>query len=159
MRDNWGGEDRVSQYIANRFATTTNLSFTARLRNGPSHDDFGPEIRFYTKPEGAFKYTKPVVLLTRRSTFSAGETFVLAMRQNANVSVVGDITGGAFSDAIRRELPNGWVYRLPVADVRAADGKNYESIGLAPDVLVKNTKKELEGRQDKTLEVAIDLLD
>ncbi len=159
VRENWGGEDRVSQYLANRFATTTSLSFTARLRNGPSHTDFGPELRFYTRPEGAFQYTKPVVLLTRRATFSAGETFVLAMRQNANVRVVGDTTGGALSDAVRRELPNGWVYRLPIADVRAADGKNYESIGIAPDVLVKNTKEELEAGRDNTLEVALGLLD
>ncbi|WP_224995384.1 S41 family peptidase [Cesiribacter sp. SM1] len=159
VRENWGGEDRVSQYIANRFASSTSLSFTSRLRNGPGHNDFGPELRFYTRPEGTFQYTKPVMLLTRRATFSSGETFVLAMRQNPNITVVGDTTGGAFSDAIRRELPNGWMYRLPIADVRAADGKNYESIGLAPDVWVKNTREELEAGQDKTLEQALALLE
>ncbi|HEX8530126.1 MAG TPA: S41 family peptidase [Cytophagales bacterium] len=158
LRDNGGGEDRVAQYIANRFASGRSLSFTSRLRNGPGHDDFGPVLAFYTRPEGPFQYTKPVVVLTRRATFSAGETFVLAMKRNPNVVTVGDSTGGAFSDAVKRELPNGWIYRVPIADVRAADGKNYESIGLAPDVLVQNTKEELRAGRDKALEKASELL-
>ena len=158
LRDNGGGEDRVGQYIANRFASRRSLSFTSRLRNGPRHSDFGPILSFYTEPQGSFQFTKPVVVLIRRATFSAGETFVLAMQQNDNVITVGDSTGGAFSDAVKRELPNGWIYRVPIADVRAADGKNYESIGLAPEVLVQNRKEELASGQDKALETAIRLL-
>ncbi|UOQ51351.1 S41 family peptidase [Hymenobacter cellulosivorans] len=158
MRENDGGEDRVAQYIANRFASARHLSFTSRVRNGPRHSDFGPELRFYTEPQGSFQYTKPVVVLQRRATFSSGETFVLAMRQNPNVVTVGDSTGGAFADAVRQELPNGWNIRVPIADVRAADGKNYESIGLAPDYLVKNTKQELASGHDKALETALQLL-
>lgn len=159
VRDNYGGEDRVAQYIANRFASRRSLAFTSRLRNGSSHTDFGPAIEFYTEPKGAFQYTKPVVLLTRRLTFSAGETFVLAMRQNTNVTVAGDTTGGALSDAVKRELPNGWLYRVSIADVRALDGRNYEGIGLAPDVLIKNRKEDLAAGKDLVLEKAVQLLD
>jgi hypothetical protein len=158
MRENDGGEDRVAQYIANRFASERHLAFTSRVRNGPRHSDFGPELRFYTEPAGSFQYTKPVVLLQRRATFSSGETFVLAMKQNRNVLTVGDSTGGGFSDAVRHELPNGWNIRVPIADVRAADGRNYESIGLAPDFLVKNTRQELTAGRDRALEKAIQLL-
>ncbi len=99
-----------------------------------------------------------MVVLTRRATFSSGETFVLAMKRNKQVTTVGDSTGGAFSDAVKRELPNGWIYRVSIADVRAADGNNYESIGLAPDVLIQNRKEELQTGQDKALEKAIGLL-
>ncbi len=83
-----------------------------------------------------------MVVLTQRATFSSGETFVLAMKRNKQVTTVGDSTGGAFSDAVKRELPNGWIYRVSIADVRAADGNNYESIGLAPDVLIQNRKED-----------------
>ncbi|OUJ70374.1 S41 family peptidase [Hymenobacter crusticola] len=158
MRENDGGEDRVAQYIANRFASARHLSFTSRVRNGPRHTDFGPELRFYTEPQGSFQYTKPVVVLQRRATFSSGETFVLAMKQNQNVVTVGDSTGGGFSDAVRHELPNGWNIRVPIADVRAADGKSYESIGLAPDRLVKNTQQALASGHDQALETALQLL-
>jgi C-terminal processing protease CtpA/Prc len=159
MRENDGGEDRVSQYIANRFASEKHLSFTSRLRNGPRHSDFGPKLEFYTQPAGKFQYTKPVVVLTRRATFSAGETFVLAMKQNKNVTLVGDSTGGALPDAMRRELPNGWVFRVPIADARGPLGESYEGIGIAPNNLVKNTKTELQAGRDKALEKAVLLLE
>ncbi len=158
LRENDGGEDRVSQYIANRFATDSHLSFTVKVRNGPNHADFGKAIEFYTKPEGSFQYTKPVVLLTNLSVYSAGETFVLAMIQNKNVTRVGETTGGALSDAIPRELPNGWLFRVPISDVRDANGANLEEIGIEPNIAVSNTTEELNRGVDKILETAIDLL-
>lgn len=158
LRNNGGGEDRVAQYIVNRFATCKHLSFTSRLRSGPNHRDFGPEIRFYTEPAGSFQYTRPVVVLTRRQTYSSGETFVLGMKQVPHAMMVGDSTGGAFSDAIRRELPNGWLYRVPIADVRDAEGKSHEGVGLAPSVLVQNKKEEIEAGKDRALEKAIEIL-
>ncbi|HVG14025.1 MAG TPA: S41 family peptidase [Chitinophagaceae bacterium] len=158
MRENDGGEDRVAQYIANRFATERHLSFTASLRNGPRSTDFADPIQFYTKPEGDFQYTKPVMILTDLNTFSAGETFALAMLQNKNVKLVGDVTGGALSDAVHRELPNGWLYRMPIADVRDAYGKNLEGIGIQPHIKIKNTKAELDGGHDKALEKALEVL-
>lgn len=158
LRENDGGEDRVSQYIANRFATERHLSFSSSLRNGPKHTDFADPILFYTTPEGSFQYTKPVVLLTNLNTFSSGETFVLAMLQNKTVKTVGDVTGGALSDAVKRELPNGWLYRMPIADVRDAAGKNLEGIGIEPHIKIKNTKEELQSGHDKALEKALQLL-
>lgn len=158
LRENGGGEDRVAQYIANRFATERHLSFTARLRNGPQHTDFGPELRFYTEPAGHFQYTKPVVILTNRSSYSSAETFVLAMLQNKTVTQVGDTTGGALSDAIPRDLPNGWSFRVPIADVRDATGRNLEGIGIVPKVLVRNKPEELKAGRDRALETAMELL-
>ena len=158
LRENDGGEDRVSQYIANRFATERHLSFSSSLRNGPKHTDFAEPILFYTRPEGSYQYTKPVVVLTNLNTFSAGETFVLAMLQNKTVTTVGGVTGGALSDAIKREMPNGWLYRLPVADVRDANGKNLEGIGIEPHIKVKNSKEDLKAGHDKVLEKALQIL-
>ena len=158
LRDNGGGEDRVAQYIANRFATERHLSFTSRLRNGSSHTDFDAELRFYTEPAGSFQYTKPVVVLTNLSSYSSAETFVLAMLQNKTVTHVGDVTGGAFSDAITRDLPNGWSIRVPIADVRDATGRNLEGIGIMPKVLVKNKPEELKTGHDRALETALELL-
>ncbi|GAB3493613.1 S41 family peptidase [Spirosoma knui] len=158
LRDNGGGEDRVAQYIANRFANERHLSFTVRLRNGPKHSDFGPELRFYTEPAGNFQYTKPIVVLTNLSSYSSAETFMLAMLQNKQVIQVGDVTGGAFSDAITRDLPNGWSIRVPIADVRDATGRNLEGIGIVPKVVVKNQPEDLKAGHDRALEKAIELL-
>lgn len=37
----------------------------------------------------------------------------------------------------------GWSFRVPIADVRDATGRNLEGIGIAPTVLVKNEPEEL----------------
>ena len=158
LRENGGGSDRVAQYIANRFASSKHLAFTASLKKGPNHSDFAKPIESFTEPAGNYQYIKPVVLLTNLNCFSSGETFVLAMQQNSNVKLVGDYTGGALSDAVERELPNGWLYRLPIADVRDATGKSLEGIGIMPDYLIKNSKAELKAGTDKVLEKGLILL-
>ncbi|MBD2754938.1 S41 family peptidase [Spirosoma validum] len=158
LRDNGGGEDRIAQYVTNRFASERHLSFTARMRNGPRHTDFAPELTFYTEPAGMFQYTKPVVILTNISSYSSAETFVLAMLQNKQVTQVGDVTGGAFPDALPRDLPNGWSFRVPIADVRDANGQSLEGIGIIPKIRIKNTPEEIKAGYDRALERAIELL-
>ena len=158
LRENGGGEDRVAQYIANRFASSRHFSFSSSIRNGPGYADFAAPLNFYTEPAGSFQYTKPIVMLTNLHVFSTGETFILAMKQNAQVQTVGGVTGGALSDAVTRDLPNGWSYRLPIADVRDAQGVNLEGIGIAPAYPVNNTKAELAQGRDKAMEKALQLI-
>ncbi|UOQ52036.1 S41 family peptidase [Hymenobacter cellulosivorans] len=157
-RELTGGDDRSSQLVASRFASARKLFMTSRWRNGPGHQDFTPRVEWYVQPGGAWQYRKPVVLLTNRFTQSAGETFTLAMRQNPNVTQLGDSTYGIFSEATRRELPNGWIVSLSVGDYRAADGQSYEGIGLAPQVLVKNRKQDVLAGRDEALEKAMQRL-
>ncbi len=63
-----------------------------------------------------------------------------------------------FSDAVKRDLLSGWIYLVPITDVQAADGDNYESISLVPDIIMQNRKEELQAGHDKALEKAIGLL-
>ncbi|GAA4453140.1 S41 family peptidase [Nibrella saemangeumensis] len=158
IRDHEGGDDRVSQYVAGRFASTRNLFMTSRLRNGPGHGDFTEPTEWYVAPTGSWQYTKPVALLTNRITESAGETFTLAMNQNASVTQIGDTTYGIFSEITRRELPNGWIFSVSVGDYRAADGKSYEGIGIAPEITVVNTPADIVAGKDKVLEKALAVL-
>ena len=71
---------------------------------------------------------------------------------------VGDTTTGAFSDAVTRQLPNGWLYSISVGDYRDAENRSFESIGLAPDILVENSAADLAAGEDKMLEAAIQAL-
>ncbi len=153
-----GGDDRAAQVVAGHFAAERALYMTTRFRNGPRHGDFTAPLAWYVAPEGDNRYTGPVVLLTNRTTQSAGETFTLAMRGLSTVTQVGDTTYGIFSDNPQRELPNGWVFTVSTGDFRAADGKNYEGIGLAPQVLVQNRPEEIAAGRDKALEKAVELL-
>lgn len=155
VRNLGGGLDRSSQYVAGRFAQARQLFMTTRFRNGPKHTDFTAPTEWYVAPTGKHQYTKPVVLLTNRLTQSAGETFALAMNQNTTVTQLGNTTFGIFSNNPKRELPNGWIYSVSSGDFRAADGKSYEGIGVAPTIRVTNTKEDIAAGRDKVLEAAL----
>ncbi len=155
VRNLEGGLDRSAQYVAGRFARERKLYMTTRFRNGPKHSDFTAPSEWYVEPTGKSQYTQPIVLLTNRLTQSAGETFTLAMNQQAHIMQMGDTTYGIFSDNPKRELPNGWIYSISTGDFRAADGKSYEGIGVAPKVRVVNTHEDIASGRDKVLEAAL----
>ena len=158
VRGNYGGFDPVSQVMAGRFASERKLFMTSKKKSGPAHTDFGPVTEWYVEPRGRYQYTKSVMLLTSSFTQSTGETFTWAMKQFNHVKSLGDTTAGSYSDNPSTELYNGWIVSLSVGDYRAADGKSYEGIGTAPDILLVNTKQDLLSGKDKTLEKAIELL-
>ncbi len=154
-----GGDDRLTKFLAGRFASEKSLYMVTRKRNGPDHNDFEPAVNWYVNPEGAIVYTKPVILLTGRFTASAGETFTWAMKENTNVIHVGDTTLGAFSDIMVKELPNGWYHTIAVGDYRNSAGENLEGIGIAPDWYAKSSKAETQAGIDRGLNKALELLE
>jgi carboxyl-terminal processing protease len=158
LRDFEGGFDKSSAYIAGRFATSHNLFMTSRKRNGPKHTDFTSPVKWYVQPEGKSQYTKPIVVLTNRWTASSGEILLWALKAEKPIVQIGDTTLGCYSDQARRELPNGWYYTISVNDIRPTDGKSYEGIGIAPDILVENTKAEVLSGKDRALERALAII-
>jgi hypothetical protein len=158
VRNNPGGIDQQSMYIAGRFANETKPASRFRLKNGPAHDDFTPFYEYTVSPQGKTQYTKGVAVMTHRFSISAAETFTMAMSQFDHVIIVGDTTSGAFSDMTSRELPNGWVYTISIGDWRAADGTSYEGIGFPPDMVIQNDSTDVANGRDEALEKAIALL-
>jgi len=158
IRENEGGFDPVAQYVAGRFADSRHHYMTTKKRNGPARTDFTEPVEWYVEPTGDFQYTGPIVLLTSRATISAGETFSLAMRELGHVTHIGEITAGAFSDNITKELYNGWMFTLSVGDYRASDGNSYEGVGLLPSVLIYNEKEDVKSGKDFALEKAVEAL-
>jgi carboxyl-terminal processing protease len=158
IRNNPGGNDQESVYIAGRFVEDTKTGFKFRLKNGPGHQDFTPFYEYTIRPTGKSRYSKGVVVLTHRFTISAAETFAMAMSLNEHVTLVGDTTSGAFSDMNSRELPNGWVYTISIGDWRASDGTSYEGVGFPPDIVVQNDSADVAAGRDEALEKAISIL-
>lgn len=158
IRSNGGGSDTQTKAAVGRLIAGRVHFRTIRYKNGPGHDDFGPEIRDFVEPDGAQTYHGPLVLLQNRLVYSAAEDFVLAMRVRPDVTIVGDTTGGGAGNPIPRELPNGWVLRVSRWQAWAADGTWYEGVGLPPDVVREITPADLAAGRDPLLETAIALL-
>lgn len=158
IRDNPGGDASNGDIIASRFIDKKLLCYKFRYRNGPGHSDFGREIDHYIEPTGDFQFTKPVAVLTNKRCGSASEMFCLSMKRIPNAFIVGDTTSGTITDNEMHELPNGWLYRMPVAYILTPDNKIFEGKGVPPDYPVWNTKRDSAKGRDLVFEKAVELI-
>jgi C-terminal processing protease CtpA/Prc len=72
---------------------------------------------------------------------------------------VGDTTGGGMGNPVYRELPNGWIYRLPVWIQTDHEDQRLEDVGVLPDHPVHISEIDSRFGRDTILEVARRLLD
>jgi len=158
VRDNRGGSDLGVKAVADRFADRRRLFMTTAVRSGSSRDKLGLPVEWWIEPNGPRQFLNPVALLINRDTFSAGETFTLAMRVLPHVTIVGEPTAGAFSDAIDATLPNGWQYTYSIGVWRDAQGNLWEERGLPPDVVVPLPEDSVASGCDTVLDWVLDHL-
>ena len=156
IRHNNGGATQHVETIASRFITSS-------LEKPKSYllGELIPSTPI--TPQGPFQYDKPVVVLINGVCVSAGDYFPEVMKQISTVTVVGDTTAGASAGATLQvpaqyELPSGKKIFVGTTDLRRYDGLPWEWIGVAPDILVEQTKEDLEDGKDKQLEFAIKML-
>jgi len=155
VRMNGGGDDQLAMAIAGRFADQTRITGYTRVRNGAGHDDLTPPTPRNLSPRGPWQYTKPVTLLVGRGSFSSNESFIAAMGEFPNVTVVGDTTGGASANPQRYELGEGWHYTVSTWIETTASGRIIEWNGIAPDIVVHWSPQVMTSGTDETLEYAI----
>jgi len=115
------------------------------------------------EPQGQFQYTNPVVVLINGVCYSTGDIFPEIMKQISTVTLVGDTTAGGSSGSTGQapaefELPSGKRIFVGTTDWRRYDGLPYEWIGVPPDILIQQTKEDIENGIDKQLEYAIEFL-
>jgi len=141
VRYNTGGMSPIMEYIAGRFSSMQTNYLMASTKNGPGYDDFSSPMLYKITPAGT-PYTKPVVLLTNRASFSAAEWFTLAMRTQPHVTHVGASTCGALSIRTVRPMINGWYYSISAYKITDMNGKCYEGFGVRPQVEISGAEIE-----------------
>lgn len=161
VRVNIGGSDPLCLAIASRLTDAKYFAYSKVTRSNQS----GP-LRFtdpqhiWVEPSQGAGYRGPVALLIGPDAISGGETFAMAvMGRKPSVTFIGENTQGVFSDVWGRKLPNGWTFGLPTELYLTADGKSFDSVGVAPHIRVPvYSETDLEGRRDGALERAIAVL-
>lgn len=154
VRSNSGGLSNNGKIIASRFADKKRLVSWYRYKTGPGHGYFSEPQPNYVRPEGKIQFTKPVVVLTNRRTYSATNDFVLNMTAFPHVTIMGDKTGGGGGTPYDYELLNGWRYRFPRTQTLAPNGFNIEN-GIDPNINVNLTRNDEERGIDTIVEAAI----
>lgn len=119
IRNNGGGELTNAETLIKRFISERTLAGYMINKTGPGHNDFSEPSPYYYEPagDGHLMWSKPVVVLTNRSTFSAANNFVSIMQYLPNVRISGARTGGGSGMPVSYELPNGWAIRMSSVSV------------------------------------------
>ena len=157
LRQNGGGSVENVFTILNRLVTKKTLLYHSYLKNGPGKEDFGPATPAYATPpddRDLLRYTRKVIVLVDRGSYSATSFFALATKALPEVILMGDYTGGGLGIPNGGQLPNGWTYRLSVSRTLAPDGANYEN-GVPPDIPAALDTEALRKGVDSIVERAI----
>ena len=111
-----------------------------------------PEPRSWT-------YRGKVVMLLDERAISQSEHTALFLEQAAGVTFIGSPTAGANGDVTNFSLPGGAWVSFTGHDVRHADGRQLQRVGIVPDVPVAPTLRGLREGRDEVLDRALGWLD
>ena len=133
IRDNGGGVLLYSEDLARRFIKERTLVGYIVNKSGPGHNDFTEPYAYYYDPVDAthLSWSKPVVVLTNRSSFSAANNFASIMQFLPNAKIVGARTGGGSGMPITLEIPCGWQVRFSSVSILDAKKQTTE-FGVSP---------------------------
>ena len=155
VRGNGGGQTDYAEIVASRFADKVYTYGKIKTKIGPNPNDFTDWVETKIAPAGKKQFTKPVIILTNRSSFSATEVFLMIMDNFPQVTIVGDTTRGGVGGPVSHELPNGWGYRVSSKVWARPDGTSPEGKGVFPDYPIWNKPQS---DRDLIMEKAIELL-
>ncbi|MEO6230475.1 MAG: S41 family peptidase [Ferruginibacter sp.] len=156
VRNNPGGKSSNVEKLFCRFINAKKLVRYELKKKGPGHNEFYDKEPVYLLPVGNF-YSKPMVVLTNRSCFSACNDFVMYMSYLPNVTIAGDQTGGGGSIPADYLLANGWKLQYSSTITLSPDNLPIEN-GIQPDVVEQITPVQETNGQDPILEKAIKIL-
>ena len=154
VRQNGGGSIEYAYQLAAPFFTDNQTIGYWQHKTGTGHQDFSPmEPMTLNASLSPVKWSKPVIVLCNRRSYSATNLFVSLMRYAQNATIVGGISGGGGGMPMSYELPCGWTVRF--SSVRMYDrDKNDIEQGVTPDVLVTMQSTD----RDDIIEKAIELI-
>lgn len=158
VRDNGGGNLTNVEPIVNRFIRQRTPAGYIIHKTGPGHDEFDRPFAYYIDPVDPqrISWSKPVVVLTNRSTFSAANNFVSIMKYVPGVTIIGSTTGGGSGMPYSSELPNGWGIRFSACSILDAQGNTTEfGVEPTPGFETDMKKEDADNGKDTILDRAI----
>jgi hypothetical protein len=157
IRNNGGGKLNNVKLLATKFADTTSVPLQLYFKSGPGKEDFAGPFDYRIKPSEKKKFTKPIVILTNRKSYSAATFFPALMSSYPHVTIMGDRSGGGGGIPYHLELPNGWNFRISTTITKDAQGRDIE-LGIPPDVEVSLDPLAVQIGRDNIIEEALQLI-
>ncbi len=101
------------------------------------------------------RYTNPVIALIDNEAISHAEHSCLILEAYTNVTFIGSPTRGANGNVSHVALPGGLSVSFTGLEVRHADGRQLQTTGIVPQILVRPTIAGLRAGRDQVLERAL----
>jgi carboxyl-terminal processing protease len=95
-----------------------------------------------TEPDTA-AYRGRVIVLADGECFSACEDFVMPLASTRRATVIGDTTGGSTGQPLGLDFGNGMTLRVGAKREYFPDGRPFEGVGIAPDLVVVTRPMDL----------------
>ena len=154
LRGNTGGVAAlvmgVSGFFVDRevsLGTLTARGTTLRYMVNPRRSNARGEV---VRP-----FAGSVAILVDRLSASTSELFAAGMRDVGRARLFGDTTAGEALPATMSRLPDGDLLIHAIADFHSAGGRRIEATGVAPDVYVPLTRRDLLAGTDGPLRSAV----
>jgi carboxyl-terminal processing protease len=120
--------------------------------------DRGGDARTHFSPRGGTQYNLPLVVLVDGGTASMGEIFASAVQEHGAATVLGSNTAGSVAAAQVFGLPDGAGLQVTVFEIRSADGKPLNKVGVVPDELIDPDPGAVANGDDPVLGRAVEIL-
>jgi C-terminal processing protease CtpA/Prc len=127
--------------------------FRRNLVTGASTGETLQFVQDLPLAEGPIYRGKTVMLIDERAISQSEHTGLFFEAANGT-EFIGTPTSGANGDVTYFPVPGGITVRFAAHDVRHADGRQLQRIGLVPDVLVAPTLQGIRDGRDEVLERA-----
>ncbi|WP_299773411.1 S41 family peptidase [uncultured Pseudoteredinibacter sp.] len=162
VRQNGGGSStvgfRILQYLTDK-AVSGSYSYS-RL-NQPVRKAWG-DNRTHWKDLGGNdlyrtakkQFDKPVMVLAGPQSFSAAEDFLVAFKQLQRGLIIGETSAGSSGQPLVFELPGGGSARVCVKRDQYSNGDDWVGVGIAPDIVVKESVEDVRAGVDVVLDAA-----
>lgn len=148
LRNNGGGNSNNGDHILAHLtadsllcASWSSPSYVPALASwGLQQNSYRVAGRYLYGRKDITPYTRPIVVLINRGTFSAAEDFCAIIQGNGRARLVGEPTGGSTGNGVRITLQEGVAWANICAKYDIGPGENdFVGRGLIPDVAVTET--------------------
>lgn len=120
-------------------------------------DAAGKETSYVAK-QGQLLSGIPIVVLQNRFSASAAEIVSAALQENGRATVIGETSFGKGTVNTPKQLSDGGVVFVTIAQWLTPNGALIDKVGVRPDIEVKPTDEDIDARRDVQLQRAIEVL-
>lgn len=147
VRSNRGGLVAEARAVLACFVPKGSTWAISRSRNAAPYD--------MKVSGGCTPFAGPMAVLVSGASRSAAELVPGALQVAGRATIVGRQTSGNVLISMQSRLPDGGRFNMSVQDVRLADGRRLEHVGVAPDIQAFTTLADRRAGRDPAMDAAV----